>query len=121
MRNCLVTLGLVLAPVILSAADVSGTWKVDGDVQGHAVNFSCVLAQEAETLSGTAKLSDGTEVPVTGTSSETTVSFEFDTADGAYHLVFSGAVGSDGSMKGTIAVAGAEGTFTAVKQAVEDR
>jgi hypothetical protein len=90
MRNCLVTLGLVLAPAILLAADVSGTWKVDGDVQGHPVNFSCALAQEDETLSGTATLSDGTEVPVTGTSKDTTVSFEFDTADGAYHLVFSG-------------------------------
>ena len=121
MRNCLVALCLVLTPVVLSAADVSGTWKVDGDVQGHAVKFSCTLVQEGEALSGTATLSDGKDVPVTGTSADTTVSFEFDTADGAYHLVFTGTVDSDGGIKGTIAVAGAEGTFTAVKQVAEDR
>jgi len=33
-----------------------------------------------------------------------------------YHLVFTGTLGEDGGMKGTIAVAGVEGTFTAKKQ-----
>ena len=46
------------------------------------------------------------------------VTFEFDTVhEGTtYHMVFTGTVGDDGVLKGTIAVAGVEGTFTATKQ-----
>jgi len=44
--------------------------------------------------------------------------FEFDTEHQGttYHMVFSGSVGDDGGIKGSIAVAGVEGTFTAKKQ-----
>ena len=47
-----------------------------------------------------------------------TVTFEFDSEHQGttYHMVFSGAVGDDGGIKGSIAVAGVEGTFTAKKQ-----
>ena len=66
MKTLLLTLStVVLAAATTLAADVSETWKVDGDV---------------------------------------------------YHLVFTGTLGEDGGMKGTIAVAGVEGTFTATKQ-----
>lgn len=118
MKNALLALSAVaLASVALFAADVSGTWNVEGDVYGHPVKFSCALKQDGETLSGTATL-EGKDVPVTGSVKENTVTFEYDSdAQGTvYHLVFTGTLGEDGGLTGTIAVAGVEGTFTAKKQ-----
>lgn len=109
-------IALATTAALAAVADVAGTWKVDGDVYGNAVKLTCVLKQDGETLSGTATLEGGKDVPVTGSVKEKTVSFEFDTADKAYHLVFTGPLGEDGGIKGTIAVAGVEGVFTAVKQ-----
>jgi hypothetical protein len=98
------------------AADVAGTWKVDGDVYGNPVKFVAALTQDGEKLSGTATFEGNKETPLTGSVKEKTVTFEFDSADKQYHLVFTGTIGDDGGMKGTIAVAGVEGVFTAVKQ-----
>lgn len=116
------TLALALCAVALAAtavfADgVAGTWNVDGDVVGNPVKFTTVWKQDGETLSGTATL-DGKETPVKGTVKDKAVSFEFDTdhEGTTYHLVFTGTVGDDGVLKGSIAVAGVEGTFTATKQ-----
>jgi hypothetical protein len=116
-RVALVLCAVALAAVSVLAADVSGTWNVDGDVMGNPVKFPCVLKQDGDTLSGTATVEDK-DVPVTGTAKEKDVTFEFDSVhEGTtYHLVFTGTLGDDGALKGTIAVAGAEGTFTATKQ-----
>ena len=118
MKHVALALSAVaLAAVTVLAIDVSGTWDVDGDVVGNPVKFACTLKQDGEKLSGTARL-EGKDVPVTGSVKENTVTFEYD-ADSqgtTYHLVFTGTLGDDGGMKGTIAVAGAEGTFTAKKQ-----
>jgi hypothetical protein len=119
MRTFLLTLStFALAAVTALAADVSGTWKVDGDVVGNPVKLSCALKQQGATLSGTATFEDGKNAAVTGSVKESTVTFEFDSEhEGTiYHLVFTGTLGEDGGMKGTIAVAGVEGTFTATKQ-----
>jgi hypothetical protein len=110
----------VLAAVTLSAAaNVAGTWKVNGDIYGNPVKFDCALKQDGAALTGTAKSEDGKEVPVTGTLKDKIAVFEFDSeAQGSiYRLVFTGTIGDDGGMKGTIAVAGVEGTFTATRQA----
>ena len=108
---------IALAAATVSGVDVSGTWDVNGDVQGHPVVFACELMQEGETLSGTAKL-EVKDAPITGSVKEDSVTFEFeaDNQGTTYHLVFSGTVGEDGGMAGTIAVSGAEGYFTAKKQ-----
>jgi len=49
---------------------------------------------------------------------DTVVVFEYDAeSEGVtYHLVFTGKLDEAGVMKGTIAVAGVEGVFTATKQ-----
>jgi hypothetical protein len=116
-RVALAFCAVALAAVTVLAADVSGTWNVDGDVVGNPVKFPCVMKQAGEVLSGTATL-EGKEIPVTGTVKEKAVTFEFDNEHegSTYHLVFSGTLGDDGALKGTIAVAGVEGTFTATKQ-----
>ena len=56
--------------------------------------------------------------PPDGLASRAFVTFEYDAESQGttYHLVFTGTLGEDGGMKGTIAVAGVEGTFTAKKQ-----
>jgi hypothetical protein len=116
------SIALSLCAVVLVAATVladgvAGTWSVDGDVVGNPVKFTTVWKQDGETLSGTATL-EGKDVPVTGTVKDKAVTFEFDTEHegSTYHLVFTGTVGDDGVLKGSIAVAGVEGTFTATKQ-----
>ena len=117
-KNLLLVAVLAAAAVTASAPDVSGTWNVDGDVVGNPVKFPCVMKQDGEALSGTATLEGGKDVPVTGTVKEKVVTFEFDTENqgSTYHLVFTGTLGDDGGLKGTIAVAGVEGTFMATKQ-----
>jgi hypothetical protein len=106
-----------LAVITVLAADVAGTWNVDGDVVGNPVKFTTVWTQDGETLSGTATL-EGKEIPVSGSVKENAVTFEFDTEhEGTtYHMVFTGTLDDDGGLKGAIAVAGVEGTFTAKKQ-----
>ena len=118
MKNVALALfAIVLAATTVSAIDLSGTWNVNGDVQGHPVVFACELTQEGETLSGTAKL-ETKDVPVTGSVKESAVTFEFD-ADNqgtTHHVAFYGTLGEDGGMTGTIEVSGAQGTFKAQRQ-----
>ncbi len=119
MKTFLLTLSAVsLAAVTALAADFPGTWKVDGEVYGNPVKFSCALKQQDAALSGTATFEGGKDLAVTGSVKEKAVTFEFDVEhEGTpYHLVFTGTLGEDGGMKGTIAVAGVEGSFTATKQ-----
>ena len=117
MKTLMLTLcSVVVAASIALAADVSGTWNVDGDVVGNPVKFPMTLKQDGDALKGTATL-EGKDVPVTGTAKDKAVTFEFDNdhEGTTYHLVFTGTLGDDGSLKGAIAVAGVEGTFTAKK------
>ena len=58
------------------------------------------------------------DVPIAGSVNDRVVTFEFDTEANseADHMVFTGTLADDGGLKGSIAVAGVEGTFTATKQ-----
>ena len=109
-----------LAEDSLSAADLSGTWNVDGDVAGNAVKITCVLKQDGEALSGTATIegADLQDVPVKGSIRGRDVTFQIDVpARGSSHTnVFTGRLGADGIIRGASAVANVGGTFTAKKQ-----
>ena len=109
-----------LAEGSLSAADLSGTWNVDGDVVGNGVKITCVLKQDGEALSGTATIegADSQDVPVKGSIKGRDVTFQIDVpAQGSSHTnVFTGRLGADGIIRGAIAVANVGGTFTAKKQ-----
>jgi hypothetical protein len=109
-----------LAEDSLSAADLSGTWNVDGDVVGNAVKITCVLKQDGEALSGTATIegADSQDVPVKGSIKGRAVTFQIDVpAQGSTHTnVFTGRLGADGIIRGAIAVANVGGPFTAKKQ-----
>jgi hypothetical protein len=43
------------APVFASAADFSGTWKLDNTFNGKVAVIHCTLAQSADALSGSCK------------------------------------------------------------------
>jgi hypothetical protein len=108
---------LSLALTVVSAADISGTWNVDGDVVGNPVKFACALKQAGEKLSGTATM-QGKEIPMSGSVKGQVVTFTFDVdhEGTTYTNVFTGKLGDTGSqMEGSIAVGGVEGTFTAKK------
>ena len=117
MKHFITAVAVVLAAVVIPAADVSGTWSVQGDVVGNPVNFVLTLKQEGEKLSGQAAL-QGQSLPVVGTVEDKTVKFEFDVEHGGqtYTNVFTGTLKDGGVIDGTIAVGGVEGTFTAKKQ-----
>jgi len=117
LKNLMLVLVVLAAATTVSAADVSGTWDVDGSVYGNAVKFPCTLKQAGGTLSGTAHVQDKDQ-PVTGTVEDKTVTFRFEVEyNGApLEMVFTATLGSDQEMSGTIAVAGVSGDFTAKKQ-----
>jgi hypothetical protein len=117
--------GMILALALVvslaaagAAADVSGSWNVEGDVVGNAVKFTCVLKQSGESLSGTATV-EGKEQPMKGTVKDRVVSFEFDVdyQGSTYHNVYTGKVNDGNSaIDGKIEVAGVEGVFSMKKQ-----
>jgi hypothetical protein len=117
VKQLTAALAVALAVVTGAAADVSGTWDVDGDVVGNPVKFTCTLKQEGEALSGTATVT-GKEVSVKGSVKDGVVTFQFDVEyEGTtYTDVFTGRLVDNDSIAGTIAVAGVEGVFTAKKQ-----
>jgi len=45
----------LLAPALASAADFSGTWKLDNDFNGKVSSIHCTLVQAGNALSGSCK------------------------------------------------------------------
>lgn len=109
-------LALAISSVVVAAADFSGTWNVDGDVAGYPVQFACTLKQVDQALTGTATIG-GKEVNLTGSAKESVVTFTFDVdhEGTTYTNVFTGKLGDNGVIDGTIEVGGQVGTFTAKK------
>ena len=98
--------------------DVSGGWKITGEVVGNAVLADCDLKQDAATVNGTCTI-NGASPAVTGQVAGKAVTFQFPvTHEGQeYTLVFKGGPIETGDLKGNIEVAGVTGTFTAAKAA----
>ena len=100
---------LPLAQAIVVAADLSGNWTIDGDVQGNPVNLTCVIQQAADaSIAGKCQVS-GMETELAGTAKDAAFKFSF-TVQG-YTLTYTGTVEGD-AMSGDIEVAGAYGKFT---------
>jgi hypothetical protein len=115
----------LLLAVLLSAgllaphADLSGDWRITGDVQGYPIDEACTLAHKDATLSGTCA-AQGKNFPTTGTVDGNKVVFKH---GGEYQgdpltLTFTGVVADDGTFSGTIYVdpMAVDGTFAAKKQ-----
>jgi hypothetical protein len=101
----------------------TGTWKIDGDVQGTPVQLLCVLTEAEHRLTGTCTGADENKTPraLAGTATEKGLGWRFDAEYQGQPITvsISATLAADGArMNGTIAVApmGAEGTFAAIKQ-----
>ncbi len=109
---------LALTPLSAYAADAGGTWKIAANFM-DVVKFSetCVLTQTGSALAGDCKDDQGTDVKATGTNDGTNVVISYDTTyqGSPVHLDYKGTFQSDGSLKGEIDTAQANGTFTATK------
>jgi hypothetical protein len=119
VKSLIIAAALVCAPALASAADMSGSWTVNGAF-GEAIKFTsaCVLKDDgAGKLTGTCKGQANEDLATTGTVTPKTMEFAYDTTyqGSPVHLDFKGDVQADGSLKGTIETGGPEGTFTATK------
>jgi hypothetical protein len=99
----------------------TGTWKIDGDVQGMPVRLTCVLTEAEKKLTGTCTGEDKTPRNLTGTPTGAGVSWHFDTEyqDQPITVTMTATPTADATrMNGTIAVSpmDADGTFVAMKQ-----
>jgi hypothetical protein len=105
----LMTVMLVLAPVA-TAADLSGKWTIDGDVQGNPVNLTCDVQQSADAkIAGKCQLNGTEQTELEGTAKDAAFKFSF-TVQG-YTLTYTGTLEGD-TMSGDIEVSGATGKFS---------
>jgi len=118
-KSLFLAVGMTAAP--LAAADVNGTWKFDGDVQGNPVKMECAFKQDGDKFKAACKSGAGDERNFDGVIEDGKVRFSFDVLhDGnTYTLVFTGAIKEDKEISGDINLpaAGITGNFTAKKAA----
>lgn len=122
MKRWILAAALVTTTLYAGAQtkDVTGTWKINGDVMGVPVPETCVLTQKDAKVTGTCTMETG-DYAVTGTFDGTTFSMEH---GGLYNgdklvLMFASKIAADGTMTGTIDVQpmNVGGTYTAAKVA----
>ena len=112
MRMIGLALLLLMPPVapVNTAADLSGNWSIDGDVQGNPVNLTCAVQQSADLkIAGKCQVNGSETAEIAGTAKDAAFKFSF-TVQG-YTLTYSGTLEGD-TMTGDIEVAGANGKFT---------
>jgi len=112
MRRLLVFL-LMLAPLLFSAADLSGKWTGSMDLKMpdgslNSTPVSADLKQTGATVTGTAGVAGGDQFPVKGIFDGNQLTFEVQAPDGVY-AVKATAV-SDTQLKGEVSFTSPEGT-----------
>jgi hypothetical protein len=107
---------LILSIPLALAADVSGAWKVEGDIAGVHINRVCTIKQADTKLTGGCK-NQTNELALTGevNGNNITWSYEADYEGTKVTLVFKGTLEAGTSITGKIETPGASGDFTAKK------
>jgi hypothetical protein len=106
MKLALIVAAAVFAPVVASAADFSGTWKLDNTFNGAVTAIFCTIVQEDNELSGSCRpdLPGMAAEKLTGT-------VDGSDAQWGYDLVFNGSparvdfevtLAADGSVSGNL-------------------
>lgn len=122
MKHLVALVFFMAVPAIASApdTDVSGTWSIAGDVQGVAVEETCTVVQQDVALTGSCDTSSG-KYDLKGKLDGKTVTFSH---GGKYQgsdfvITFTGKVGTDGNITGTMDVDpfSVTGSFSAKKGA----
>jgi hypothetical protein len=99
-----------LVALPLAAADFSGKWQIEGDVQGNPVMLDCSFQPKPEDkFSGKCTINNNESVDVEGSIKGEKVMFAF--TAGGYTLTYTGAVQPE-TVAGDIEVAGTTGSFT---------
>ena len=98
----------------LLGADLTGTWKISGDIQGNDVSPTCKIKLDESKITGECKSDNGDGAMITGEVKDDNITWTWEIS--GYTLVFTGKASSDTAIRGTIEVAGTGGTFTAAKQ-----
>ena len=116
MRKTFALLVLLVGP--LAAADLSGVWKVEGNIADTDVSPVCTFKQTDAKLTGTCKVVQAGDSAVTGQVDGNKVSFQYEVDYQGVHyvLIYRGVLDSDTAMKGGFTVGEGESTFTAKKQ-----
>lgn len=109
-----------MAPALASAADFSGTWKLDNTFNGRVSSIHCTLLQSGDALSGNCK------PDVAGMeASKLAGTVKGSTAKWGYDLVFNGkparvdyevTLAADGSLSGNLLRNGSASPITGVRQ-----
>lgn len=117
-RFALAALAATILALPAAAADISGSWTLNGDVVGNAISMNCVFKQADDKVTGTCSGQFGS-AQTEGKVAENNVTFTHSVDNGqVYELTYTGTLDATGtSMQGDIAVAGVTGTFTAKKDA----
>ncbi len=120
MKKMLVLMALAAMPAL--ASDLSGTWNVELDIAGMLFKPVLELKHEGAELTGTIKTGDES-MPVKGSVDGEAVKFEYDTVyEGqTYHLIYTGKLDGDSTIKGETDATAAVGTFVAKKAAKEEK
>jgi hypothetical protein len=130
MKRLILLTGLLLHSNYIAIAQVTaapasipatGSWKVDGNVQGVPVILTCGIVETDKDLSGSCTGDDGSTHTIKGTVKDKVVTWAFDSAyqGQAITVTMSGTIDATGmKMTGSIAVdpLQADGLFTATKQ-----
>jgi hypothetical protein len=107
------------AAVASSAAvrDVSGSWRLVGDVVGNAIDMKCALKADGAKLSGTCTYQGLGDAATRGSVAGDKVTLQNSIQrEQMYDLTYNGTLDPTGTaMKGDIAVAGVTGTFSGTK------
>jgi hypothetical protein len=113
---------LVFASIPAFAQDISGVWKIDGNVADHPVAATCTFKQTEKHITGSCKMDQSDKaLDVKGEvkDKQVTWSYDLDYQGTTYTLAYTGAPDSSAkSIKGTILVvpSDSDGDFTATKQ-----
>lgn len=112
-------MGLSTAPVWAQTADVSGTWNLEVRTDQGLTRPTLTLEQSGETLTGQYSSEALGEQEVTGTvdGSDVRISFNAELQGQSLPVVYSGTLGEDGRLTGTLDIAGGAftGSFTATR------
>ena len=102
-------------PMVLFAANLSGTWQIDADFDDASLSgggFDCVFKQAGDRLTGSCQ-----EIPLTGEVKGTSVTWQIRAGQTQDTITYTGTMNESGtSIKGRFSMPGKGGRFIASKQ-----
>jgi opacity protein-like surface antigen len=118
-KTLLVILLTLVATSPLSAADLSGKWRVTGSIGEMPIDITCTFKDAKGQLTGSCTAEEIGALTLKGESRGTSVTWKYDVSfqNQDFTVVYKGKLESSTEIKGSISVMdNASGSFTAKKQ-----